>query len=316
MKVVVHGSNNRSSSRGKVVQVAEEGVEPKGLQQKTNNIETTIVVTGADSLKPQALTRTRSSRRSRDLDLNPETLLNPTPSSYTSLLLEDIQNFHQKNTNTQTQTQTETATPSFSLPACVSKAQSILEAVADLNSCTSSNPSYAFSDDRSNFTETYQTSMDDKNPVGKKRLVDGKDPFVVESEIVVGNDIMEPSLHKYVTVKRGTIGGGEIEEQESSGSNSFVGGYSQLHSWEPNSADSNDCWTSRSNTREDHPSPVCFQSLHALSEPGRGSDETQKRMGRRRRENDQQHNGIGRGRLGSSSRGGGGLHAVPSTAST
>ena len=302
-KVVVHGTNNRSSSRGKVFQVVEEAGEPKGLQPRTNSIETTIVVaSGAESLKPQALTRTRSSRRSRDLDLNPETLLNPTP-SYTTLLLEDIQNFHQKNTTT----------PSISLPACVSKAHSILEAVADLNSCTSSNPSYAFSDDRRNFTETHQNSMDDKNPAGKKRL-EAKDPFVVESEIVVCNDLMEPSLHKYVTVKRGTIGGGgEMEEQESSGSNSFVG-VSQLHSWEPNSADSTDCWTSRSNTREEYPSPVCFQR-HALSEPGRESEETQKRMGRRKREIDHQQNGIGRGRLGTSSRGGG-LHTVPSIAST
>lgn len=300
MKVAaVHGSNSRSSSRGKVVQVVAEG----GPQPKTNNIETTIVVSGVESMKPPGLTRTRSSRRSRDLDLNPESLLNPTPLSYTSLLLEDIQNFHQKNTNTNTNTQTvtTTVTPSFSLPACVSKAQSILEAVADLNSCTSSNPSYAFSDDRRIFTDTsYHNSMEEKNPVGKNRL-EGKDPFVVESEIEVSNDIVEPSLHKYVTVKRGTIGGGEMEEQESSGSNSFVGG-SQLHSWERNSADSTDCWTSRSNTREDHPSPVCFQR-HALSEPGRDSEETQKRIGRRRREIDQQHNGIGRGRLGTSSRG-------------
>ncbi|CBI24021.3 unnamed protein product, partial [Vitis vinifera] len=250
-KVVVHGTNNRSSSRGKVFQVVEEAGEPKGLQPRTNSIETTIVVaSGAESLKPQALTRTRSSRRSRDLDLNPETLLNPTP-SYTTLLLEDIQNFHQKNTTT----------PSISLPACVSKAHSILEA----------------------------NSMDDKNPAGKKRL-EAKDPF------------------------RGTIGGGgEMEEQESSGSNSFVG-VSQLHSWEPNSADSTDCWTSRSNTREEYPSPVCFQR-HALSEPGRESEETQKRMGRRKKEIDHQQNGIGRGRLGTSSRGGG-LHTVPSIAST
>lgn len=254
-KVTVHGNNNRSSSRGRAAQVAEEAVEPKGLQP--------------------ALTRTRSSRRSRDLDINPETLLtNPAPTSYTTLLLEDIQNFHQKST--------QTTTPSISLPACVSKAHSILEAVADLNSCTSSNPSYAFSDDKRNLNET-------------------KDPFVVESEIMVCDDLMEPSLHKYVTVKRGTIVGGEMEEQESSGSNSFVGG-SQLHSWEPNSADSADCWTSRSNTREEHPSPVCFQG-QALSEPGRELEDTQKRMAGRKRETHRQHNGIGRGRLGANSRG-------------
>ncbi|GKV20361.1 hypothetical protein SLEP1_g30498 [Rubroshorea leprosula] len=146
-----------------------------------------------------ALTRSRSARRSRDLDINPETLLNPVPpTSYTNLLLEDIQNFHQKNT---------VAASSFSLPACVSKACSILEAVADLNSTTSSNLS-----------------------VGRT-MGEGKDPFV---------DLMEPSFHKYVTVKRV----GDMEEQESSGSNSFVSsgqhrGFSSS-SWEPNSVESTD----------------------------------------------------------------------------
>ncbi|GLT77611.1 hypothetical protein SLA2020_491790 [Shorea laevis] len=148
------------------------------------------------------LTRSRSARRSRDLDINPETLLNPVPpTSYTSLLLEDIQNFHQKNT---------VAAPALSLPACVSKACSIMEAVADLNSTTSSNLS-----------------------VGRK-MGEGKDPFV---------DLLEPSFHKYVTVKRG----GDMEEQESSGSNSFVSsgqhwGFSSS-SWEPNSAESTDRWS-------------------------------------------------------------------------
>ncbi|GLT28723.1 hypothetical protein SLA2020_036340 [Shorea laevis] len=146
-----------------------------------------------------ALTRSRSARRSRDLDINPETLLNPVPpTSYTNLLLEDIQNFHQKNT---------VAASSFSLPACVSKACSILEAVADLNSTTSSNLS-----------------------VGRT-MGEGKDPFV---------DLMEPSFHKYVTVKRGE----DMEEQESSGSNSFVSSGQQWgfssSSWEPNSVESAD----------------------------------------------------------------------------
>ncbi|KAI3747629.1 hypothetical protein L6452_10163 [Arctium lappa] len=171
---------------------------------------------------PKIVSRTRSSRLSRDLDINPETLLNPNPTSYASLLLEDIQNFHQKTTTTTTVAAVAAAPPAFSLPACVSKACSILEAVADLNSATSSN-------DR-------QLKKDN----------------LVESEMVVNDDLMEPSLHKYVTVRRG--GDADTEEQESSGSNSFAGSQQlswMSSSWEPNSADSSNCWSSsRSNARD------------------------------------------------------------------
>ncbi|KAA8532128.1 hypothetical protein F0562_006731 [Nyssa sinensis] len=260
--------------------------EAKVLQPITRDITVTAVASGDESLKPQTLTRTRSSRRSRDLDINPEALLNPTP-SYTALLLEDIQNFHQKNTT------------SFSLPACVTKACSILEAVADLNSSTSSNLSCAFSDDRRRNYIPEQFKNDDNfsfgaNPVVKKRLEETKEPFL-ESEVVVTDDLMEPSLHKYVTLRRGAVGGGDMEEQESSGSNSFVG--SQQHwvssSWEPNSADSIDCWTSsRSNARE--------EQGHALSESGRG-------LCGKKKESDYQQSGKGRGRVGSV----GGLHTLP-----
>ncbi|CAL0315683.1 unnamed protein product [Lupinus luteus] len=79
-----------------------------------------VIQSSAGNLKqqPQTLTKSRSSRRSRELDLNPESLLNPTQ-TYTSLLLEDIHNFHQKTTQQQ-------------LPPCLTKACSILESVADL----------------------------------------------------------------------------------------------------------------------------------------------------------------------------------------
>ncbi|KVI08696.1 uncharacterized protein At1g65710-like [Cynara cardunculus var. scolymus] len=175
---------------------------------------------------PKIVSRTRSSRLSRDLDINPETLLNPNPTSYASLLLEDIQNFHQKTTTTTTTVAAAAAAaaaPSaFSLPACVSKACSILEAVADLNSATSSNERQFKKDN------------------------------LVESEMVVNDDLMEPSLHKYVTVRRG--GDADTEEQESSGSNSFAGSQQlswMSSSWEPNSADSSNCWSSsRSNARD------------------------------------------------------------------
>ncbi|KAL5074308.1 hypothetical protein RYX36_013292 [Vicia faba] len=64
-----------------------------------NVVVKTVVPQVVENLKPRTLTRSRSSRRSRDLelDLNSKDLLIP-PQSYTSLLLEDIQNFHQKNT--------------------------------------------------------------------------------------------------------------------------------------------------------------------------------------------------------------------------
>ncbi|KAJ6374952.1 hypothetical protein OIU77_000012 [Salix suchowensis] len=253
--------------------------EAKGHPPVTTN----MVDLGGESLKPQALTRSRSARRSRDLDLNPETLLNPSP-SYTALLLEDIQNFHQKNTP-----------PSFSLPACVTKACSILEAVADLNSTTSSNLSCAFSNDRIS-----PPAVAAVNLVGKKKLPEAKDPFV-ESEVLVSDDLMEPSFHKYVTVRRGgdILCGEDMDGQESSGSNSFVGG-SQQHlglsttsSWEPNSADSTDRWSTRSNTRdEDDKSPLGFQ-MHGLSETGRDVEQA-------RRAFSGQRTGIGRGRLGTS----------------
>ncbi|KAK8694510.1 hypothetical protein V6N13_072059 [Hibiscus sabdariffa] len=207
--------------------------------------------TGADNLKPQSLTRSRSSRRSRDLDLNPETLLNPIPSSYTSLLLEDIQNFHQNNNNP----------PQFSLPACVSKACSIMEAVADLNSTTSSNLS-----DRKGLP----TDNSNKNGCGRK-MTEAGDPFV-ESEVIGSDHLMEPSFHKYVTVRRGGgSSGADMEEQESSGSNSIVAGGQQhwglsgSSSWEPNSADSTDRWTSRTKGRqEDYSTPLGLQR-HAMT---------------------------------------------------
>ncbi|CAA7390417.1 unnamed protein product [Spirodela intermedia] len=166
---------------------------------------------------PRVITRSRSSRRSsRDLDANPDDLLNQT--SYTSLLLEDIQNYHQQ-------------TAAFSLPACVSKACSILEAVADLNSSFGSKISET---DRSRVDEGHYHSV----KTGK--LGPTQDEFV-EAEAVVKDDLMRPSLHKYVSSRDL---GEDLEPQESAGSNSYVG-----QSWaspcEPNSAESADrCWTS------------------------------------------------------------------------
>ncbi|OMO92448.1 hypothetical protein CCACVL1_06853 [Corchorus capsularis] len=235
-----------------------------------------ITATGVENLKPQTLTRSRSSRRSRsrDLDLNPETLLNSVPSSYTTLLLEDIQNFHQTNN-----------TPSFSLPPCVTKACSILEAVADLNSTTNSNLSSAFSRDESS------------------KMLETRHPFV-ESEVVGTDDLMEPSFHKYVTVRRGgTLGGSEMEEQESSGSNSFVGCGQHQHwgiscsSWEPNSADSTDRWTSKTKSKQEDHSVVLGLQRQALGDTAEsGSDiknTSRKGLSGTRGDSYQQHAGKG-----------------------
>ncbi|KAM0022019.1 hypothetical protein Hdeb2414_s0023g00623831 [Helianthus debilis subsp. tardiflorus] len=239
----------------------------KTINNKTNNAAKNSIAKEAqmiDEVKPavenpkhnQLVSRTRSSRLSRDLEINPEALLspNPNPTSYASLLLEDIQNFHQKNP-TNTTTAPAAAPPAFSLPACVSKACSIMEAVADLNSATSCN-------DRQFKKEN-----------------------LVESEKAVDNDLMEPSFHKYVTVQRGSDA--DADEQESSGSNSFAG-CQQLSSWEPNSGDSTNCWSSnsRSNGRDNE---VQGQTL------------------------DYPRNGIGRGRLGVHGRS---AYSLPNNATT
>jgi hypothetical protein len=55
-------------------------------------------------------------------------------------------------------------------------------------------------------------------------------------EVVVKDDLMEPSLHRYVSVRDIR---GETEPQESAGSNSFAGN-AWTCSWEPNSVDSTD----------------------------------------------------------------------------
>ncbi|EHA8591881.1 putative serine/arginine repetitive matrix protein 1 [Cocos nucifera] len=204
-------------------QQMEHEIREGALQVKraSKDGETHLTSNVVESLNPRTITRTKSSRRSsRDFDnALDDNHLNPT--SYTSLLLEDIHNYHQKNT-------------AFSLPACVSKACSILEAVADLNSSCSENKSSEA--DRSN---NDNGSLNGR--FGRRGLVP-KGPFV-ESEIMVKDDLMEPSLHKYVSVRDL---GGEIEPQESAGSNSFIG-QPWSSSWEPNSVDSTDrYWTSQS----------------------------------------------------------------------
>ncbi|XP_059450553.1 uncharacterized protein LOC132181377 [Corylus avellana] len=295
-RAVAQGTNYKTSSRGTLdnqavtVNCIQKEQQQLIVEEAGHVTIKTVVASGAESLKPQTLTRSRSSRRSRDLDLNPEILLNPNP-SYTTMLLEDIQNFHQKNMNP----------TSISLPPCVTKACSIMEAVADLNSTTSSNLSCAFSEDRKSHP-AYQSNSNGYNySFVAKTVAETKDPFI-ESEVAVTDDVTEPSFHKYVTVRRG---GGDMEDQESSGSNSYVGGGQQnwglsSSSWEPNSADSTDCWTSRLNTRdEDQKSPLGFEGNFG---------EARKRLSGKKRDCDhQQSGGIGRGRLGVTR----GPHSIP-----
>ncbi|KAJ8434367.1 hypothetical protein Cgig2_031613 [Carnegiea gigantea] len=240
-----------------------ELVSPTGYDA----LVTPVIVSGSETLKlPQTLMRSRSSRRSRDLDINVDALINPIPATdYNSLLLQDIQNFHHSKSSNTNNNNT-----SFSLPPCVTKACSILEAVADLNSSTD--------DRRVSPRATAETaSKNDKTSFSFLKRADAKDPFVVESEVKAGDDLMEPSFHKYVTVRKR---GGDLDGEESSGSNSFVAGtqnWVSSSSWEPNSADSTDCWTSKSYTREEGFSPVGFQR-HAISDFGCGiAEESEKK---------------------------------------
>ncbi|XP_074371814.1 uncharacterized protein At1g65710-like isoform X2 [Apium graveolens] len=287
---VVQGNEGKGyTNRGTKEQQKQQLEEAKGM---SGNVAVNLISSSNEGLKPQTLTKSRSSRLSRDLDINPEILLNSNP-SYTSMLLEDIQNFHQKTAPTPAQ--------AFSLPACVTKARSILDAVADLNSGTSSNTSNAYVEER--------TRVPTADKFKRHERSSSLGANFVESKVVVSNDLMEPSLHKYVTITRGVPReGDDLEEQESSGSNSFVG--SQNHwlsssTWEPNSADSTDCYTSsRTYGRDADLSPLGLQK-HEFS------DEPRTRVSETKRTFDNQRTGIGRGRLGGSAKG---LPSFPATA--
>ncbi|XP_073151445.1 uncharacterized protein At1g65710 [Henckelia pumila] len=240
-----------------------------------NETQVNVISSATEGHQPfQSVIRSRSSRLSRELDINPETLSNPVVTSYTSLLLEDIQNFHQKN-----------APPvAFSLPPCVTKACSILEAVADLNSTTSSTFSSTFSEDRQKnpASERFGKTNETNKPISRGSPL-------MESEVMVNDDLMDPTFHKYVTVGRGAVDVDEFDEQESSGSNSFMGGQQNWispSSWEPNSVDSTDrCASSRSVKRQ-------HEARHVASDSGKGTSS-------KKREFDNQRPGIGRGRIGS-----------------
>lgn len=163
-------------NEGKCSTKRSTNVQQKQLVEEAKEFSGTVPVnlisSDSESLKPQSLTRSRSSRLSPDLDTNSETLFD---SSYASLLLEDIQNFHQKTA----------PAIAFSLPACVTKAHSILDAVADLNSGT-------IAKERT------------RNPTAQKYEKNEKSYSVganiVESKVVVSNDLMEPINQTFISM--------------------------------------------------------------------------------------------------------------------
>ncbi|XP_009784221.1 uncharacterized protein At1g65710 [Nicotiana tabacum] len=274
---------------GKVKEQQQQAQEAKALRTVTANAAVDVVGLGFESLVPQGMRRSRSSRLSRDLDSSLGDQSNPTQ-SYTELLLEDIQNFHQKSSK-----------PAFSLPPCATKACSIVEAVADLNSSTSSSLSSVFSDDRRRNPTVEQVNKNTDtslgtNPQGKRRL-QIKEPYV-ESEVALSDDLIKsPIIQKYVTFGRGTDGG-YLEEPESSGSNSSVGGqrcWFSPSSRGLNSADSTDSWSPSKSYSRLHVNPLAFQK-HTVSEYGHDMDEDKRRMTANTRDSDNQQHGIGRNR--------------------
>ncbi|KAJ8550182.1 hypothetical protein K7X08_033889 [Anisodus acutangulus] len=251
---------------GKIKEQQQQVQEAKALRTVSGNAAVDVIASGFRSLVPDG-ERSRSRRLSRDLDINLRVESNPTQ-SYTELLLEDIQNFHQKSSSN----------PAFSLPPCVTKACSILEAVADLNSSTSSNLSSTFSQDRRRNPTVERFNKNDDaslgtNPRGKNRL-EIQDPYV-ESEVALSDDLMEPPcIQTYATFGRGTDGG-YMEELESSESNRFVG-YQRRRfspsSREPNTDDSTDSWAPSKSYSRLYINPLAFQKC-AVSDHAPDIDE-------------------------------------------
>ncbi|XP_049383919.1 uncharacterized protein At1g65710-like [Solanum stenotomum] len=249
--------------------------EAKALRTVSGNAAVDMVASGFETLVPEVIRRSRSPTLSREIEINHRVQSNPTQ-SYTELLLEDIQNFHQKSRN-----------PSFSLPS---------GAVPDFNSTTSSNLSSAFSEDRRSNCTVERINKNTSaclatNPQSKNRL-GIKNPYA-ESEVAFSDDSMEPSrIQKYATFGRGTDGG-SMEELESSESNTFVG-YQRCRfsssSQEPNSADSTDSWTPKSYSRL-YMNPLAFQKC-TVSDHVPDMDEGKSRMTANKRDSDNQQHGI------------------------
>ncbi|CAN6238767.1 unnamed protein product [Urochloa humidicola] len=183
--------------------------ETRAPSSKTTTATRTASIAAADSLSQRPVGQpggsSRSRRASRDFDQN--------PGSYATQLLEDIHNYHHQSSSTSaTAPAPPPATPSFSLPACVAKACSIVEAVADLNSSSSSeNRAYEYEPG---------VSADDKGSVNAPPLGSGVE-------------------RKHVRPPPARDLRAEAEPQESAGSNS-VSGLPWTPSWEPTSVESTD----------------------------------------------------------------------------
>ncbi|RCV07477.1 hypothetical protein SETIT_1G248000v2 [Setaria italica] len=178
--------------------------ETRAPSSKTTATRTASIVADSLSQRPVGHPGSRSRRSSRDFDQN--------PGSYTTQLLEDIQNYHQQSTSVTVPATP--ATPSISLPACVAKACSIVEAVADLNSCSSENHTYEYEPG---------LSADDKGSVNAPLGSDGGvEPSAVRKHAQPARDFRA-----------------EAEPQESAGSNS-VSGHPWTLSREPTSVESTD----------------------------------------------------------------------------
>ncbi|WVZ74465.1 hypothetical protein U9M48_022644 [Paspalum notatum var. saurae] len=210
-EIAVAATPKKAAARGKVptAETAEDGTVVAASETKAHSSKTIATRSATASIVAESLGQRpagqpagcRSRRASRDLDQN--------PGSYATQLLEDIQNYHQQSTSATP------ATPSLALPACVAKACSIVEAVADLNS-SSENRTYAYEPG---------LSADDKGSVNAPLGSDG----CVEAS----------AARKHVTPAAARDLPPETEPQESAGSNS-VSGHPWTPSWEPTSVESTD----------------------------------------------------------------------------
>uniref|UniRef100_A0A1J3JP02 Serine/arginine repetitive matrix protein 2 n=1 Tax=Noccaea caerulescens TaxID=107243 RepID=A0A1J3JP02_NOCCA len=253
--LVAQKSNAKTATQAPIRRTASPSRVTKEQPEAVEEIKIVLPSSGTEiPTKPPTVSRSRSLRKSRDFDFSPEALLSNSIDnnnnavtaaalpSYTALLLEDIQNFHQKSVNVNVN----------ALSSSMSKACSIVEAVADLNSTTKK--------------QNQRTEFNSFKPAAVKKA-----------------DLMEPSFEKYVnvTVKRGGSSLEDMEQQESSGSNSITGsscvvqrqGYNSTSSssWEPNSAESTDRMSVvKSNKQERDRSPFGVQEFDPLKKNGAG----------------------------------------------
>ncbi|CAN6830504.1 unnamed protein product [Brassica oleracea] len=223
----------RSASPSRVTKEQQEAVE-----------ECKIVVSGTEIPKPQIMSRSRSLRKSRDFDFSPEALLsnnvdnnnnNNAPASYAALLLEDIQNFHQKSVNVN------------AISSSMSKACSIVEAVSDLNSTTNKHQR----SEVNNFTSAAVKKADLMEPSFEKYVT-----------VKRGGSSLEDMEGQESSGSNSITGSSCVVQRK---------GYSNSSSWEPNSAESTDRVGGRSSNKERDRSPFGVQDFDPLKKNGVGA---------------------------------------------